>query len=110
MPEIIRFHGGIEELSSTIINYKGTSILVFDASWCPGCRRLSRFLPNYAAEFHSLQFIVIDTDENSQVKTYFGIENLPVIKFCNDKSKLHVETTIVGLNMPLIKEKLAIVA
>lgn len=106
MAKISRFDGSLVELSNTIKQHDGPSIIIFDAMWCPGCRRLVRILPNYACENTKAQYLIIDIDDNPTIKTYFAIDSLPSIKFCKQTPNLDVIETLIGLNLPLLKEKL----
>ncbi|EAX91620.1 Thioredoxin family protein [Trichomonas vaginalis G3] len=107
MTEVKKFNGSLHDLCDAITNHKGLTVLDIYANWCPGCRRVTKMLPQYAQEYPEVQFLKIDSDECPDIKAYFGIDSIPVLKFCTNANRLDPIDTIVGVNLPLIKEKVA---
>ena len=107
MSEVISFKGSVADLEKLVEGYKGLTFLDINASWCPACRRLGMLLPKLANENPDVQFVKIDVDENPEVKAHYGIESIPVIKFCKPEQKLEALDTLLGVNIPVIKEKIA---
>ena len=107
MAEIIDFKGSVSDLQKIVVNNPGLTFIDINASWCPSCRRLGMLLPKLAQENPEVKFVKVDVDENPEVKSYFKIESIPVIKFCKADSQLEAVETLLGVNIPVIKEKIA---
>ena len=107
MAEIIDFKGSVSDLQKIVINNPGLTFIDINASWCPSCRRLGMLLPKLAQENPEVKLVKVDVDENPEVKSYYQIESIPVIKFCKADSKLEAVETLLGVNIQVIKEKIA---
>ena len=55
-------------------------LVEFVATWCGACHIMAPGIAELADEFgHSIKFCKLDVDENEEVKTQYGINNLPAI-------------------------------
>lgn len=103
----IKFSGSLSELSTLIRNHDGLTVLDIDAVWCPCCRRVMKLLPGYAQEHPNVQLIRVDGEDNAEIKMYYGVEAYPSFKFLKSKSLLEPIDSLTGMDMPLMKKKLA---
>ena len=67
----------------------------FTASWCAPCRMLAPVLKSIEAEFPSVSFEVIDTEESPEEAKKYGILSIPAVLILKDGV---VVDTIVGSN------------
>ena len=107
MAQILEFKGSVSDLTKLVMNNNGLTFIDINASWCPSCRRLGMLLPKLAQENPEVKFVKVDVDENPEIKSYFKIESIPVIKFCKPDTQLEAVETLLGVNIPVIKEKIA---
>lgn len=107
MSEITQFKGSVEDLTKLVEGHNGLTVVDLYATWCPSCKRLGMLLPNIANENPDVKFVKVDVDENPEVKQFFGVESIPVLKYLKKDSKLNAVDTIIGVNVPEIKNKIA---
>lgn len=107
MGDIFKFRGTVSDLAAEVEESGGVVVLDLMASWCPSCRRLGMLLPRVAKENPGVTFITADVDENPELKKFYEVENIPVIKFLRTADgKLEEFDTIIGGNTPLLRSKL----
>ncbi|EAX95642.1 Thioredoxin family protein [Trichomonas vaginalis G3] len=103
---IIQFKGSKEDLKSAIESHNGLTVLDMSTQWCGSCRRLAMLLPKIAAENTDVLFLKVDVEDNPELKEYYKIDQIPVINFCKNDKGLEPIKTLVGLNVPAIKENI----
>lgn len=62
-----------------VTNFKGTVVIDFWAPWCGPCRSQSPILESFSAEVPTVKVCKVNTDENSDLATQFGIMSIPTI-------------------------------
>lgn len=86
---------------------KGTSILLFTATWCGPCKIFKPIYREIAKEYPEYVFYFVDVDKNQDLCEKFDISSIPVIhslkdgKVINEKdNKIHV---LLGPNKDTFK-------
>ena len=91
--------GGIEmkkittaEQFNEIINNPEQSLIKFDASWCPDCRRMDMFIGPIEEKYNQFTWYEVDRDalpEIADKHEVMGIPSLLVFKEGEKKAHLH---------------------
>lgn len=67
------------------VTKNGVSLVDFWAPWCAPCRMLNPIIEKLVDEFEGKANICkVDTDEESELSTKFGIRSVPTILFIKD--------------------------
>lgn len=75
----------LNQSNFTEVTQKGVSLVDFWAPWCGPCRMLAPVIDELAAEFSGRANICkVNTDEESDLSTQFGIRSIPTIIFMKD--------------------------
>jgi thioredoxin 1 len=83
------------EFESVVLGSKVPVIVDFWAPWCMPCRMLAPALERIAAEYGEEVLVAkINTDENSQWATHYGVRGIPTLLFI---WKGHEAGRIVGV-------------
>ena len=64
-------------------SFKGTkpAIIDFYADWCAPCKTLTPVLEELDADYSEVDFYKINTEENVELSSVFGIQSIPSLLF-----------------------------
>eukprot|EP00754_Rhynchopus_humris_P006393 Rhum_TRINITY_DN13089_c0_g3::Rhum_TRINITY_DN13089_c0_g3_i1::g.56784::m.56784/K03671/trxA; thioredoxin 1 len=75
---------------------KGKLVVVdFYATWCPPCRTLAPKFADLSETYPNVTFIGINADEFPDLRSKYGVECYPTVKFFKDNTLVH---TVKGAN------------
>jgi thioredoxin len=92
---------------------KKPCIIDFYATWCGPCKMLAPIMEDLAKEYgDQVDFYKIDTDQEQELASFFGIQSIPTILFCpmGDKPQmaqgaLPKESLKQAINEVLLKQQ-----
>ena len=64
---------------SEVLDYEGTVIVDFFATWCGPCKIMSGIIDEIAEEVTDVKVGKIDVDESSDIASDYGIMSIPTI-------------------------------
>jgi len=74
-----------QEFQKTVLDYKGTVLVDFWATWCGPCRMIAPFVEEVARDFAGKALVAkMDTDANPNTPTKLGIMGIPTLIFFKD--------------------------
>ena len=68
-----------ENFKSEVLEYEGTVIVDFFATWCGPCKIMSGIIDEIAEEVENVKVGKIDVDESSDIASDYGIMSIPTI-------------------------------
>ncbi|MGC8586679.1 MAG: thioredoxin [Candidatus Micrarchaeia archaeon] len=79
----------LEEVSSSdfeekVLNSKTPVVVDFWAEWCGPCRFYSPIIEEISKEFSKAKFMSVNTDENPDIATTYGIMSIPTTMIFQD--------------------------
>ncbi len=79
----------IDNFKSEVLEYKGTVLVDFGASWCGPCQMLTPILEEIKNELkNNLKIVTIDVDSQTKLASDYNVDSIPtVIIFCNGQIK-----------------------
>lgn len=95
-----------ENFEELVINSELPVVVDFYATWCGPCKMIKPHLEKLAEKYQGqIRVVAIDSDENQDLVSEYGIRSLPTIKFFTQTSI--VDDSIVGATSPAkIEEKI----
>lgn len=83
-----------EQFVSEVVESDIPVVVDFYASWCAPCKAISPILSKLSEEYEGkVKFVKIDTDENSDLASEYGVRSLPTLLFF---SVDELKKTLVG--------------
>jgi thioredoxin len=75
------------------LQLQGKKILVdYKAKWCSPCKQLVPRLTNMAKDFHDVDFVMVDVDENKDGCMEVGIRSVPTVMIYNGNTLIDRST------------------
>ena len=83
-----------DNFKKEVLDYKGTVLVDFNATWCGPCKMLKPVLEEIALESDKYKIVAVDVDEESELAKEYGVLSIPcLVLFKNGKE----DTRSVGL-------------
>ncbi|MCR4694349.1 MAG: thioredoxin [Pseudobutyrivibrio sp.] len=74
----------------------GVSVIDFNATWCGPCKMLAPVLEELSEDMAGkVNFYAVDTDENPELASQFGIMNIPAVVLLKDGQKVDMNVGFV---------------
>lgn len=67
-----------------VVNYKGTVLLDFWATWCGPCRMLGPVIEQIAQERQDIKVGKVNVDEQTELQQQFEVMSIPMIVLIKD--------------------------
>lgn len=75
-------HVADAEFQSEVIESENPVIIDFWAEWCGPCKMMAPVFEKLAGEYSDrVKFVKVDTDQNTQYATHFGVRGIPTLLF-----------------------------
>lgn len=81
----------------------GVSVVKFSAEWCAPCKKIAPAYAQLVVDFPTATFYTADVDELSTLVEKIKIKTVPTFLIISDG---HIVNTIVGANIPAVKNAL----
>ncbi|MEH7235189.1 thioredoxin family protein [Bacillus sp. JJ1562] len=75
------------EKFNEIIQSEGT-IVKFDTTWCPDCRRLEMFIPEIMENYNQVKWYTMDKDEFPEIAEKYDVMGIPSLLYYKGGEKL----------------------
>ncbi|SFI31137.1 Thioredoxin [Paenibacillus sp. UNC496MF] len=70
------------------INQNKYTIMKFDASWCPDCKNLDRFIEDIVNEHNDKSFFAVDSEQFDKLAEEYGVRGIPSLLVFKNGQKL----------------------
>ncbi|MBO7744454.1 thioredoxin family protein [Paenibacillus sp. MWE-103] len=70
------------------INQNRYTIMKFDATWCPDCKNLDRFIGDIVDEHHDKSFFAVDSEQFDMLAEEYGVKGIPSLLVFKNGEKL----------------------
>lgn len=69
------------------------TVMKFDASWCPDCKNLDRFIGDIVAEHSDKAFYAVDSEQFEQLAEKYEVRGIPsLLVFKNGQKLAHLHS------------------
>ncbi|GAB6992388.1 thioredoxin family protein [Paenibacillus pini] len=82
-----------EQQYKELIDQDGLTVIKFDATWCPDCKTLDKFLPDIMAKNPDKQFYAMDVESFEGVTDQNDVRGIPsLLVFRNGEKIAHLHS------------------
>ncbi|MZQ86448.1 thioredoxin fold domain-containing protein [Paenibacillus sp. 5J-6] len=75
------------------INGDHYTIMKFDATWCPDCKNLDRFIGDIVTEYSDKQFYAVDSEQFEELTEKYDVRGIPsLLVFKNGEKLAHLHS------------------
>ncbi|MDQ0089095.1 thiol-disulfide isomerase/thioredoxin [Paenibacillus anaericanus] len=75
------------------INKDGYTVMKFDASWCPDCKNLDRFIGDIVTEHADKDFFAVDSEQFEDFAEKYEVRGIPsLLVFKNGEKLAHLHS------------------
>ena len=71
-----------------LINRDGLTVIKYDATWCPDCRTLDKFMPDIMAKHTDKEFYALDVEQLEEVTSRNEVRGIPSLLVYRNGEKL----------------------
>ncbi|NMO95149.1 thioredoxin family protein [Paenibacillus lemnae] len=71
-----------------LINRDGLTVIKYDATWCPDCRTLEKFMPDIMAKHPDKEFYALDVEQLENVTAANEVRGIPSLLVYKNGEKL----------------------
>ncbi len=82
-------NGKKENFESEVLKSKETVLVDFNATWCGPCKMLAPILEELSDERRDVKFVSIDTDEEDELSSEYGIMSIPCLILFKDGKEVN---------------------
>ncbi|GIO69210.1 thioredoxin family protein [Paenibacillus sp. FSL M7-1455] len=71
-----------------LINRDKLTVIKYDASWCPDCKTLDKFLPDIMAKHADKEFYAMDVEQFEEITSQNEVRGIPSLLVYKNGEKL----------------------
>lgn len=86
-------HVTADSFQTEVLDFKGTVLVDFWASWCGPCKMIGPIVEEISEEMPEIKVCKVDVDEEEELASRFNVMNIPTILIFKDGE---VQTVSVG--------------
>ena len=77
-----------DSFKKEVLDYKGTVLVDFNATWCGPCRMLKPIIEELANERNDIKFVGVDIDEAEGLSEKYGVYSIPCLVLFKDGQEI----------------------
>ncbi|BFH65321.1 MULTISPECIES: thioredoxin family protein [Paenibacillus] len=77
-----------EKQYEDLINRDGLTVIKYDATWCPDCKTLDKFLPDIIAKHPDKEFYALDVEQFEEITDKNDVRGIPSLLVYKNGEKL----------------------
>lgn len=71
-----------------LIQGDGITVIKYDATWCPDCKTLDKFMPDIMAKHPDKKFYALDVEQLEDVSSQNDVRGIPSLLVYKDGKKI----------------------
>ncbi|MFI2858238.1 thioredoxin family protein [Paenibacillus sp. JSM ZJ436] len=71
-----------------LINREGLTVIKYDATWCPDCKTLDKFMPDIVSKHPDKEFYALDVEQLEDVASHNEVRGIPSLLVYQNGVKL----------------------
>jgi len=70
------------------INDEGYTVMKFDATWCPDCKNMDRFIGDVIKDYPDKKFYAVDSEQFEEFAGKYEVKGIPSLLVFKDGEKI----------------------